>query len=52
MELLTKERDGLKAILASYDEEDAILTSQNKMDIGMLTPGKAKEKRIQVHFRT
>lgn len=50
VELLTKERDGLKLILSSYDEEEAMLMSQNKSGAGMQatdTPGRAKEKRIQ-----
>lgn len=52
VDLLVKERDGLKAILSSYDEEDSIFASKNNMDSAMSTPGKAKEKRIQVQSRT
>lgn len=49
--LVTKERDGLKAILASYDEEENVIASHQKVVTGianLATPEKAKEFRIQV----
>ncbi|CAM6081807.1 unnamed protein product [Calypogeia fissa] len=48
--LLAKERDGLKAILASYDEEEHVIASHQKSVTGianLATPEKAKEFRIQ-----
>lgn len=51
VELLIKENDGLKSILTSHDEEEAIFTSRSKSDNEIHTldsTGNAKEKRIQV----
>ncbi|KAL3680469.1 hypothetical protein R1sor_023425 [Riccia sorocarpa] len=50
--LVTKERDGLKEILASYDAEEAVLASHQKKNqssgLGDLsTPTKSKDLRIQ-----
>ena len=39
-----RERDGLKAILASYDEEEAVIVKQG----GLVSPEKAKQARIKV----
>ncbi|KAJ7549142.1 hypothetical protein O6H91_07G042100 [Diphasiastrum complanatum] len=47
---LIKERDGLKSILASYDEEEAVLVRQTSSTNGVApisTPEKAKQLRIQ-----
>jgi hypothetical protein len=52
VDLLTKERDGLHAILSSYDEEDVILASRNNRDIAVSIAENAKENLIQVHSRT
>jgi hypothetical protein len=49
--ILTKERDGLKAILESYDEEENVIASHQKPVTGianLATPEKAKDLRIQV----
>lgn len=51
MTLLGKERDGLKAILASYDEEEAVIVSHQKPGSGiadLTTPENVKQTRIKV----
>lgn len=51
--MVSAERDGLKRILESYDDEEAVIASHRKPGdaVGLLgTPEKAKEKRIQVEF--
>eukprot|EP00897_Mesotaenium_endlicherianum_P003406 jgi/Mesen1/3093/ME000184S02158 len=47
--LLTKERDGLKAILASYDDEEAVMTRHAPPGQAAppVTPDKTKDRRIQ-----
>ncbi|KAG6541966.1 hypothetical protein Mapa_016603 [Marchantia paleacea] len=50
--LITKERDGLKEILASYDEEEAVIASHQKRNpsaalSNLGTPSKSKDLRIQ-----
>lgn len=47
MSLLGRERDSLKAILASYDEEEEVIVKQG----GLLSPDKAKAVRIKVRGR-
>ncbi|XP_024527425.1 mitotic spindle checkpoint protein MAD1 [Selaginella moellendorffii] len=46
---LTRERDGVKAILASYDEEESFLLQQHKAASStvLATPEKSKQRRIE-----
>lgn len=49
--MITTERDGLKRILESYDNEEAVIASHRKPGdkiSSLTTPEKSKESRIQV----
>jgi len=49
--MIITERDGLKRILESYDNEEAVIASHRKPGdkiASLATPEKSKESRIQV----
>jgi hypothetical protein len=49
--MISTERDGLKRILESYDNEEAVIASHRKPGdkiASLATPEKSKESRIQV----
>ena len=51
--MISAERDGLKKILESYDNEEAVIASHRKPGdkiASLATPEKSKDSRIQVRF--